>query len=199
MMRPRLRTYVALLLFCGWLLSGCSTTKNLPEGEVLYTGIKEIDYGQKSKKKKKKQKEQATQEGVITSFADAYKAVDELLTQRDLSALKRPVELTDEQKDSIEEVRRIEEDGLLIEHDIGVVADSALDRVDILEEGKASVACSHVDHIFGDVPCIMHCDNLLRRNIYDGGIISNKLGEESREMRDKILYDDIGGVDAQVV
>ena len=52
MMRPRLRTYVALLLFCGWLLSGCSTTKNLPEGEVLYTGIKEIDYGQKSKKKK---------------------------------------------------------------------------------------------------------------------------------------------------
>ena len=110
MMRPRLRTYVALLLFCGWLLSGCSTTKNLPEGEVLYTGIKEIDYGQKSKKKKKKQKEQATQEGVITSFADAYKAVDELLTQRDLSALKRPVELTDEQKDSIEEVRRIEEE-----------------------------------------------------------------------------------------
>ena len=109
-MRPRLRTYVALLLFCGWLLSGCSTTKNLPEGEVLYTGIKEIDYGQKSKKKKKKQKEQATQEGVITSFADAYKAVDELLTQRDLSALKRPVELTDEQKDSIEEVRRIEEE-----------------------------------------------------------------------------------------
>ncbi len=110
MMRPRLRTYVALLLFCGWLLSGCSTTKNLPEGEVLYTGIKEIDYGQKSKKKKKKQKEQATQEGVITSFADAYKAVDELLTQRDLSALKRPAELTDEQKDSIEEVRRIEEE-----------------------------------------------------------------------------------------
>ena len=110
MMRPRLRTYVALLLFCGWLLSGCSTTKNLPEGEVLYTGIKEIDYGQKSKKKKKKQKEQATQEGVITSFADAYKAVDELLTQRDLSALKKPVELTDEQKDSIEEVRRIEEE-----------------------------------------------------------------------------------------
>ena len=109
-MRPRLRTYVALLLFCGWLLSGCSTTKNLPEGEVLYTGIKEIDYGQKSKKKKKKQKEQATQEGVITSFADAYKAVDELLTQRDLSALKRPAELTDEQKDSIEEVRRIEEE-----------------------------------------------------------------------------------------
>ena len=110
MMRPRLRTYVALLLFCGWLLSGCSTTKNLPEGEVLYTGIKEIDYGQKSKKKRKKQKEQATQEGVITSFADAYKAVDELLTQRDLSALKRPAELTDEQKDSIEEVRRIEEE-----------------------------------------------------------------------------------------
>ena len=110
MMRPRLRTYVALLLFCGWLLSGCSTTKNLPEGEVLYTGIKEIDYGQKSAKQKKKQKEQATQEGVITSFADAYKAVDELLTQRDLSALKRPAELTDEQKDSIEEVRRIEEE-----------------------------------------------------------------------------------------
>ena len=114
MMRPRLRTYVALLLFCGWLLSGCSTTKNLPEGEVLYTGIKEIDYGQKSKKKKKKQKEQATQEGVITSFADAYKAVDELLTQRDLSALKRPVELTDEQKMLGEYIiGSLDDDGLL--------------------------------------------------------------------------------------
>lgn len=30
----------SLLLF---LLASCSTTKNLPEGEVLYTGIKKID------------------------------------------------------------------------------------------------------------------------------------------------------------
>ena len=86
-----------MILCCG-LAAGCSTTKNLPEEEVLYTGIKEIDYGQKSKKKAKKKAKQKEEEGVITSLADAYKAVDDLLTQRDLSVLKRKEELTQEQR-----------------------------------------------------------------------------------------------------
>ena len=108
-MKTRLKIYCGALLCCG-LVSGCSTTKNLPEEEVLYTGIKEIDYGQKSKKKAKKKAKLKDKEGVITSLADAYKAVDDLLTQRDLSVLKRKEELTKEQKDSIATVQRIEEE-----------------------------------------------------------------------------------------
>ena len=65
---------------------------------------------QKSKKKAKKKAKQKEEEGVITSLADAYKAVDDLLTQRDLSVLKRKEELTQEQKDSIAAVQRIEEE-----------------------------------------------------------------------------------------
>ena len=109
MMKTRLKIYCGVILCCG-LAAGCSTTKNLPEEEVLYTGIKEIDYGQKSKKKAKKKAKQKEEEGVITSLADAYKAVDDLLTQRDLSVLKRKEELTQEQKDSIAAVQRIEEE-----------------------------------------------------------------------------------------
>ena len=96
-MKTRLKIYCGVILCCG-LAAGCSTTKNLPEEEVLYTGIKEIDYGQKSKKKAKKKAKQKEEEGVITSLADAYKAVDDLLTQRDLSVLKRKEELTQRMK-----------------------------------------------------------------------------------------------------
>jgi surface antigen len=90
----------------GWLLAACSTTANLPEGEVLYTGIKDITYGHKVNKKKKKAGKEG-EEGVITSLADAYKAVDDLIsgkgtagmqglgTKQDLSGL------TKEQRDSV--------------------------------------------------------------------------------------------------
>lgn len=97
--------YIGFMLWC-WLLVGCSTTKNLPEEEVLYTGISSIDYGEKSKKERQKEKE----EGVITSFAGAYKAIDELLTQKEISALKKEKELTAEQQDSLKAVQRIEEE-----------------------------------------------------------------------------------------
>ena len=36
------RMFVGLAVTLGLLLSACSTTRNLPEGEVLYTGIEEI-------------------------------------------------------------------------------------------------------------------------------------------------------------
>ena len=105
-MRKRSKSYDWLIaLLCTVLFAGCSTTKNLPEEEVLYTGIKEIDYGQKHKKGKKPQD---NEEGVITSLAEAYKAVDDAFTRKDLSALKK--ELTQAQQDSIEEVERIEEE-----------------------------------------------------------------------------------------
>ena len=36
-----------------FLLASCSTTKNLPEGEVLYTGIKKIEVTNEDKKQRK--------------------------------------------------------------------------------------------------------------------------------------------------
>ena len=33
---------IKIILIAGIILSGCSTTKNLPEGDILYTGIKKI-------------------------------------------------------------------------------------------------------------------------------------------------------------
>ena len=47
--------YIYILsMVCGWILAGCSTTKNLPEGETLYVGIDKIDFGEAKKQKKKR-------------------------------------------------------------------------------------------------------------------------------------------------
>lgn len=85
---------------CGLIvITGCSTTKNLPEDETLYAGIEEIAFGYKAgTKKKKKDKEK----GVITSLADAYKTVDEVLVKKNVSVLQKR-ELTKEEKDSIKQ------------------------------------------------------------------------------------------------
>ena len=63
-----------LLLLC-LLASACSITKNLPEGEKLYRGIKGIDYDKEQTAKGK-----AKEEGVITALADAYTTVEGLLS-----------------------------------------------------------------------------------------------------------------------
>ena len=102
-MKHQLTTYIRLAA-CVLLLTGCSTTKNLPEGETLYTGIKEITFGNSQKKQKKQKKEE---EGVITSLAEAYKTVDELLTTKNIPSKK---ELTEAQKDSIEALERSQKD-----------------------------------------------------------------------------------------
>ena len=57
------------------LLSGCSITSGLPEGEKLYRGIKRIDYSPLPASPKGEE-----QEGVITALADAYNTVEGLLT-----------------------------------------------------------------------------------------------------------------------
>ena len=65
---------IRLLLFC-LLASACSLTKNLPEGETLYRGIKSIDYDSRQQAK-----DDGQQEGVITALADAYTTVEGLLS-----------------------------------------------------------------------------------------------------------------------
>lgn len=101
-----LMIYICVILIGGCIiLTGCSTTKNLPEEEVLYIGIEDILYGEQSKKKKTKK--DTKDAGVITSFAEAYKSIDEALSQKDLSVLKHE-NLSEEQLDSIKEEQRIE-------------------------------------------------------------------------------------------
>ena len=57
-----------LFIFIVTLLSltACYTTKNLPEDEVLYRGIKKLDYDAQLKRKP------SQEQGVITALADAY-------------------------------------------------------------------------------------------------------------------------------
>ena len=98
--------YGVWLVLSGILLAGCSTTRNLPEEEVLYTGIKEIAFGYKAGSRKSKK---AEEKGVITSIAEAYQAVDELLTSA-ASAARSEEELTREQRDSLKAEESIEKD-----------------------------------------------------------------------------------------
>lgn len=84
-------------------LSSCSTTANLPEGDVLYTGISEIAYGHKAKSRKT---EKADTTGVIAAVARAYNVVDELLSGslkgKDLRAyINSNDSLSREQRDSL--------------------------------------------------------------------------------------------------
>lgn len=65
---------IRLLLLC-LLASACTLTKNLPEGETLYRGIKSIDYD-----KRQQTKDDGRETGVITALADAYETVEGLLS-----------------------------------------------------------------------------------------------------------------------
>ncbi len=89
---------IVCLVLC-LLVSSCSITNGLPEGEKLYRGIKSIDYDKAPKKEKT-----AEQEGVITALADAYTTVEGLLTG-DASVLKQE-EVMDEKalRDSLRHV-----------------------------------------------------------------------------------------------
>ena len=72
---------IKLLLLC-LLASACTLTKNLPEGETLYRGIKSIDYDNRQRTT-----DNGEEEGVITALADAYTTVEGLLSG-DASVLK---------------------------------------------------------------------------------------------------------------
>ena len=70
------RLYIAFLIPLGGVLAGaCSETKNLAEGETLYTGIKEIAYDRQPKQKKT----ESDTTGVILALGNAYNTVSEYL------------------------------------------------------------------------------------------------------------------------
>lgn len=92
------------------IFAACSTTKNLPEDETLYTGIKKISYTDGSTQLKNATTD-SDGEGVITSLADAYSDIEDFLAQAEgtrqiVSTNKKT--LTKEQKDSIAQVEKIE-------------------------------------------------------------------------------------------
>lgn len=92
--------HIIILLLLSMLISACSLTKNLPEGEKLYRGIKSIDY---DKEQEVVGEEQET--GVITALADAYNTVEGLLSG-DVAALET-VDRTDmDDKAARDSIRR---------------------------------------------------------------------------------------------
>ena len=48
------KSHLLYFLFLGWLVSSCSNTRFLPEGELLYTGAKLTVEGKEASKKEKK-------------------------------------------------------------------------------------------------------------------------------------------------
>ena len=95
-----------LVVLLALLLAACSTTANLPDGEVLYTGIGDIYYGYKElQAKKKAPKRKDGEEGVIAAINEAYTNVERLLMGEGVAASDASVpnldELTDFQRDSV--------------------------------------------------------------------------------------------------
>ncbi len=102
------RHIIRFLTFCYsllLLLSSCSETKNLAEGETLYVGIKEIAYDRAPKRQPV-----SDSTGVITALAGAYNTTKGLLTGdasavETLQALQKD-QLNKEQRDSIKLVSK---------------------------------------------------------------------------------------------
>ena len=90
-----------IFISVSYLLTACYTTKNLPEDEILYRGIKKLDYDAQPKRTP------SQQEGVITALADAYNTVEGLLTG-DANVLRSEEEDKEEIKDSLKKSDKID-------------------------------------------------------------------------------------------
>jgi outer membrane translocation and assembly module TamA len=114
-MKQRHLQYVAMFALA-LLATGCSTTENLPKDEVLYTGIKRISYTDKAQERKYALDNKT---GVITSLANAYNTVDNILTSKNLSTAKEALKgdfcnkkLTKEQKTAAKETKETDSKAL---------------------------------------------------------------------------------------
>ena len=87
------------LTLLAMVLTSCYQTKNIPEDEFLYAGIKDFAYGHRWGEKERKGKDTT---GVITAVADAYTAVENVLGGK-ATAVEKMVEreLSKEEQDSI--------------------------------------------------------------------------------------------------
>ena len=81
------------------VMSGCYQTKNLPEDEYLYAGINELAYGYRWGEKNKKTKDST---GVITAVADAYNAVESVLSGNSTNTTEQlSIQFTPKEQDSL--------------------------------------------------------------------------------------------------
>ena len=87
------------LMLLAMVLTSCYQTKNIPEDEFLYAGIKDFAYGHRWGEKERKGKDTT---GVITAVADAYTAVEDVLGGKATAVEKMEErELGKEEQDSI--------------------------------------------------------------------------------------------------
>lgn len=81
------------------VMSGCYQTKNIPEDEYLYAGINELAYGYRWGEKNKKTKDST---GVITAVADAYNAVESVLSGNSTNTTEQlSIQFTPKEQDSL--------------------------------------------------------------------------------------------------
>ena len=89
-------TISCIILFTALLLISCSQTKNLPEDEYLYAGIKQLSYGTALPRQ---QTNDADTSGVITAIANAANVVSDIFSGA--APQTSHEHLTKEQHDSI--------------------------------------------------------------------------------------------------
>ena len=120
-------TYLLLGILCLILtLGACSTTKNLPEGEQLYTGISQITFNDADIKKPKRKQEKADTAGVITAIDNAVQTVGNLFsgTASEDSLLSDLLEvpLTPEEEEARERQEKVfEEHFSVVEEELNAV------------------------------------------------------------------------------
>lgn len=90
-------------------LGSCYQTRNIPEEEYLYAGIKDMAYGYRWGEKRRKQTDST---GVITAIGDAYKSVEDILQGKAVAgADSLPLHMpTREEKDSIRRLQLADEE-----------------------------------------------------------------------------------------
>ena len=102
---------LSYILVVALTLVACSTTKNLPEGEQLYTGISQITFNDADIKVSKHKQEPADTAGVITAIDDAVQTVEDLFSgsaaEELLPLAPAEVPLTPEQQ---EQQKRLEKE-----------------------------------------------------------------------------------------
>lgn len=103
--RPNICRFI--WIWCMILMAACSTTQNLPEGEILYTGVDEIDYLKPGETIESHKNDTS---GVINALASAAEQINNLLSgsKGDVEDkyYKNPKSLTEEEKAIWDERRK---------------------------------------------------------------------------------------------
>lgn len=105
------------------LLTACSVVEHIPEGQQLYTGIKDISYSSdesaRKSKRLKRLKAHTDSTGVITAVATAVEAIDQAFSGKGTKALSLAdlkkvdhSQLTDEQRKVLKKQEKAERENL---------------------------------------------------------------------------------------